>query len=360
MRILFVSPDTTLEAGASQIAATLAREMAARGHQATLWVPSTPPIGQWPWLHRRTQGRELARYAISHGPFDVVDTFPVLIEPALVGSSKVVARSVQPDLLYLQIERASLLSQRGFAKKAFHILTIEVLAARVRRAYRFADRILALGAAERAWIAARFPAVADRLGSYLVAPPEEDQRNLARVRQERQSAGPAGKRFLWIGRWATHKGTGRLLAWAQSHLGANPHDHLTIAGYGEAPADEMARLSPFCDRVTWVARFQRHELPQLLANHDFGLFTSIEEGWGISLNEMLESGMTVFATEIGGVPMLRKHFPRQLRAFPPRTSELADEPDDPGANGYFDIWSWPRIAAEYEAQVELALSARRR
>lgn len=39
--------------------------------------------------------------------------------------------------------------------------------------------------------------------------------------------------------------------------------------------------------------------------YDAGLFTSEAEGWGLSLNEMLESDMPVFATEVGGVRDLR-------------------------------------------------------
>jgi glycosyltransferase involved in cell wall biosynthesis len=221
----------------------------------------------------------------------------------------------------------------------------------VRRAYRIADRIVALGSLERAWIADNFPAARGRLASYVVAPPPEDRRRLAEVRNERQSPG-RGRRFLWLGRWAPHKGTERLLEWANGHLVANPQDRLTIAGCGEVPSRDVSRLSAFGDRVRWLARFRRAQLPELLGQHDCGLFTSVVEGWGLSLNEMLESGMTVYATDAGGATELRPYFPRQLQQFPP-TLEKRVEPalDDIEKSGYLARWNWDRIAEDYQGEL---------
>jgi glycosyltransferase involved in cell wall biosynthesis len=105
-------------------------------------------------------------------------------------------------------------------------------------------------------------------------------------------------------------------------------------------------------RVRLVSSFSRAELPDLLAAHDAGLFTSSVEGWGLSLNEMLESGLPVYATAAGAVDDLRPYFPVSLRPFPP--PELPPLPgeglEDLAANGYYERFNWDRIGRDYERQ----------
>jgi hypothetical protein len=71
---------------------------------------------------------------------------------------------------------------------------------------------------------------------------------------------------------------------------------------------------------------------------------------------MLESGLPVFATEAGAVPDLRPYFPRSLRPFPPPAHPEPAPLEDLAANGYFERFTWPAIAREYERQIEGALA----
>jgi len=72
----------------------------------------------------------------------------------------------------------------------------------------------------------------------------------------------------------------------------------------------------------------------------------------LSLNEMLESGMTVFATRAGGVADLAPYFPQSLRPFPPPLDFSPPlPPENLAANGYLQRFSWQGIAAGYEEQV---------
>ena len=98
--------------------------------------------------------------------------------------------------------------------------------------------------------------------------------------------------------------------------------------------------------------FARAELPDLLVSHDAGIFTSNVEGWGLSLNEMLEAGLPVFATETGGVADLRPFFPQSLRPFPPPLRiEPWPQPEDLEANGYYARFDWAAVAKTYEEAV---------
>jgi glycosyltransferase involved in cell wall biosynthesis len=86
----------------------------------------------------------------------------------------------------------------------------------------------------------------------------------------------------------------------------------------------------------------------LLAGHDAGLFTSRVEGWGLTLQEMFESGMPVYATNAGAVADLRAEFPDLLREFPPGFGERIDIPSpSPVSQSYLSQYSWTAIAADY-------------
>jgi glycosyltransferase involved in cell wall biosynthesis len=197
----------------------------------------------------------------------------------------------------------------------------------------------------------RFPGWSGKMGLYVCAPSEEEQALLAEVRRRRTAPEPgAGVRFLWIGRWAAHKGTRRLLRFLAGRLAAAPADRFTIAGCGPAAGREMPADWLRTGRVRLVPSFPRAALPDLLAVHDAGLFTSAVEGWGLSLNEMLESGLPVYATEAGAVDDLRPCFPASLRSFPPPKIIEPAPLEDLTANGYFERFSWREIARDYERQ----------
>ena len=75
------------------------------------------------------------------------------------------------------------------------------------------------------------------------------------------------------------------------------------------------------------------------------------EGWGLNLNEMLESGLPVYATRAGAVDDLEPYFPSSLRSFPPPERIEPAPLEDLEANGYFQRFTWGAIARDYERQV---------
>jgi len=358
MRILLVShPPLTAELGAAQIALNLAAALRERGHDATAWSPEPLPADTRWWNLWRRQRRAIAEHAARHGPFDAIDTPAISAGRALGRSGPLVVRSIQPELLYLFQDVAGDL-RRHLSPRAFaHALLAAPRAAAILGGWRRARLILCMGSLELAWMRRRFPGWAGKLGVYDCSPTAAEQTALVAVRRRRTEELPrSAVRFLWLGRWAAHKGIDRLLAFLARRLPAAPGDTVTLAGCGAAaaPAIENGMPREWLDagRVRLLPAFGRGELPSLLAAHDAGLFTSHVEGWGLSLNEMLESGLPVFATEAGAAADLRPFFPHRLLPFPPPDALPASLPlEDLEANGYHRRFTWPAIARAYEQQV---------
>ena len=353
MRILLVSHSPlAAELGAGQSAINLAAALRERGHNALAWSPAPVPPG--PGSFRRRQTEAVERFVADQGPFDVIDTPVTSASADLARAGRLVVRSIQPELLYLRADLSSGL-RRPTPRTLFHSLAVLPVTASILAGWRRARLILCLGSLELAWMRRRFPRWRSKLGLWSCALPASDRSALADIRRRReQSADPPGSgiRFLWIGRWAAHKGTRRLQRFLAERLAAFPADSCTIAGCGPGAERDLPAEHLRSDRIRLVPSFPRAELPELLAGHNAGLFTSEVEGWGLSLNEMLESGLLVYATEAGGVPDLRPFFPGSLRPFPPPArAEL--EPAAPGepVGGYEETLTWPAIAREYERQV---------
>lgn len=353
MRILVVShPPLRGELGAAQIAIALAGGLRALGHDAFAWSASDeigPARGAA--LHAaRAAALEGATRRL--GPFDVIDAPAAdLVDFAPVPSIRV-ARSVQPVLEYLEIENRAALRERPFRPSTWRSL-VDSRTARRRtiRGLRAADRVLALGSLERAILLRRFPELAAKLSTYVAAPPADDRDVLRGVRARRRDSNAVGpvRKFLWIGRWATHKGIGRLLEWIEGGRLEATGSVVTIAGCGDV---RDRRLVELVHRgvVEVVPKFARAELPDLLARHDAGLFTSEVEGWGLGLQEMLESGLPVYAVEAGAVPDLRPWLAPLLLPFPPSDSGV-DGASAIDWGAYEARFSWSRIASDYLAAV---------
>ena len=356
MRILVVShPPLAAELGAAQIAVNLAAALAARGHDALAWSPE--PLPRPAWARWRGQTREIEAFVQRHGPFDVVDLPAITASARLAAGARLVARSVQPELRYLAMNLRAHLTRRQHQLPRTAVQTLLASAA-VRQGWRRASSILCLGSVERQWMQRHFPPLAPRLDAYVVAPAEADRRAFAEVRGSRQPRPRgAGTRFLWIGRWAAHKGVHDLLRFIAERAGGGGGDTFTLAGCGGAPERTVPARLLRDGRVRIVPSFRRDELPGLLAEHDAGLFTSLVEGWGLCLNEMLEAGLTVYATPAGGVQDLAPFWGARLRPFPPPAAAAAapaggaDPGPPPDLAGYLDHFSWPAIAARYEAAV---------
>jgi glycosyltransferase involved in cell wall biosynthesis len=353
MRILLVShPPLAAELGAAQVALNLAAALRARGHEATAWSPSPLPPGIRGWDLRLRQARVIEELAAGHGPFDVIETPAITASRQLARLGRIVVRSVQPELRYLRLDIREDLARRPSPRAIVNALLGIPRAAAIVGGWRRASLILCQGSDERAWMRRRFPRWAGKLGLYVCALPPGERETLARARSQRtpRAQGP-GTRFLWIGRWSSQKGTRRLLAFLRERLASHPGDALTVAGCGPAAERDLPQEWVRSGQVRIVPAFARAELPALLAGHDAGLFTSDVEGWGLSLCEMLESGLTVFATEAGAVVDLRPYFPVSLRPFPPPSEIVPGPLEDLQANGYYARFSWPEIARSWEEQV---------
>ncbi|HSK77240.1 MAG TPA: glycosyltransferase family 4 protein, partial [Thermoanaerobaculia bacterium] len=264
-----------------------------------------------------------------------------------------VARSVQPDLLSFRADARAALRRAASAPltTAAHLAHGARLNAAVVRGWRRASLILCLGTAEREWMGRRLPWTRPRLAGYFNALGPQEQEELSRLRRERPAPPGPGLRFLWIGRWAPHKGTSRLVRFLAERTAARPEDSFTLAGCGPGARESLPAGLLAGGRVRIVPSFPRSELSALLRGHDAGLFTSSVEGWGLSLNEMLESGLPVFATEAGGVRDLRPFFPRTLLPFPPPLDPDLSACREADLDGYYRCFTWEQIAARYEAEV---------
>jgi len=355
MRILVVShPRLSPQYGAAQIALNLAGALADRGHDAVAWSPEpfSPKPRWWEiWRHHR---QALERFLEESDRFDVIDVPAVSITSRVARAGIVVARNVQPEILYLavalrwQLRRGSGVSLPRFFMHAAHSAEI---ASAVLGGWRRARFILCLGSRELCWMRRRFPRWQTKLRRYVLAPSPAEQEAFAEVRRHRLPHSSDGVRFLWMGRWAPHKGPDVLVAFLRERASLAPNDTFTLAGCGPAAERDCPQDLVAAGRLRIIPFFQREELPVLLAEHDAGLFTSGQEGWGLTLNEMLESGLPVFATPAGGVEDLRPFWGSHLQPFPPPAETVlpagpAAEPTD-----YLREFSWPAIARRYEEDI---------
>lgn len=361
MRILLVShPPLSLEQGASQMALNLATALRDRGHDAEAWSPEPlPPQARW-WNRWLWQRRRLEEH-VEGRSYDVIDVPAISISRRLAARAALVARSVQPELRYLWLTMQERFRHfpRAPHRIAAEAMTWPLVARSVVAGWRRAGVVLCLGTHEEEWMRERFAWVRPKLAVYVDAPSPADQAAFATLRAARAPRPAGGVRFLWMGRWVAHKGTGRLVRWITARAAAHPRDRFTLAGCGPGALADCPPDLVRSGRVEAVPTFTRGELPGLLARHDAGIFTSEVEGWGLSLNEMLESGLPVYATRAGGMTDLEPCFPRSLRPFPP-PDEIDPRVDDPAATGYSDRFTWPRIAERYEETVLRRLDGRNR
>lgn len=355
MRVLLVShPPLLPELGAAQVTMNLAAALAAAGTEVVTFSPEPlPPSSRW--FRFLAQRRAIERYIAAHGPFDVLDMPSLSVSATIAASGFVVARSIQPDLDYLRLDLTAELRRRPFPSPRLPLdaLIAAWLARAIRRGFARAHLVLCMGSLERSAMGRRFPRLEGKLEHYLCAPADAERPALAEVRRRRARTPPgAGIRFLWLGRWAAHKGTDRLLSFLARRAHDWPRDRCTIAGCGPGAGRAVPAGLLASGQVRLVERFTRRDLPALLAEHDAGLFTSHAEGWGLSLQEMLESGMPVFATRAGAVADLEPYFPRSLQPFPPGERLPEGSLEDLEANGYLAALRWQKIAADYRRIVE--------
>jgi glycosyltransferase involved in cell wall biosynthesis len=340
--------------GAAQPALNLAAALRDRGHDAEAWAPPPPPP-ELRWWHSVAWRRGQLQALLAGRPrYDVVDLPPLAVAGGRLPASILVARSTQPDLRYWALEARGLLraALRSPARAAAHLGHRALLARRVVAGFQRADVIFCLGSLEMRWMRRRLPWTRRKLRVYVNAPAPAEQEALARVRAGRDRSPRPAARFLWIGRWSDHKGPRTLVEWLRRRHADRPCDRFTLAGCGDQAAADIPPAMRSSGVVAVVPSFTRGELANLLAGHDAGVFTSRVEGWGQTLNEMLESGLPVYATAAGGVADLKPFFPGTLREFPPSDGSIPGAPASEPSGDYYEVFNWDRIASRYERDVQ--------
>ena len=338
------------EYGAAQMAINLGQAFKDLGHSVTLWSPTPIPTSVRSWNRYSYMQKSLRTYLKTQSDFDVIDCPPILITSSIRSKALIVCRDVQPDLLYIlsslriDIEQ----SWRDLLRIPLNCLNAGLRTIDVIHGWSVADQIYCLGTHEFKWMGKWFPFWKKKLAVYYNAISASDQEKLEYVRTRRLQPEAKSIKFLWIGRWVHHKGTTELSHFIQNWLVINPKDSFTIAGCGDFRfSKSLSKLSKN-SRVNIIPQFSRVELFDLLANHHVGLFSSRVEGWGLCLNEMLESGMPVFATTAGGVEDLRSLLGSRLKPFPPTLETLTDSSDlAPWPTEYYQRFSWEAIAESY-------------
>jgi glycosyltransferase involved in cell wall biosynthesis len=336
------------------MAINLAEALRAQGHDVTVWSPYPLPTETRWWQSYQQMRSKLDAFIETQEPFDVIDSFALLITKRVSKSALVVARSVQPDILYLahSLNNPIKRSLKEIVRLPFSYLYSFYQLFLLLQGWSRAKYILCLGSLELRWMEKWLPWWRGKLVCYLNALSKADRAALANIRLHRQKYSEDGIRFLWIGRWVSHKGITELLNFIRKRAASHPQDTFTIAGCSTDAERDCPHELLRSGRLTILPSFERSQLYFLLANHDVGLFTSRVEGWGLSLNEMLESGMTVFATQAGGVADLQPFFKETLIPFPPPLQIVPDIlTSSKVIEDYYRAFSWERTAETYTVSI---------
>lgn len=332
------------------MAINLANALRDEGVDVQLWSPF--PIAKdvkWYRLIHYFKQR-LGEFVAREGPFDIIDAPANAISWRLTRGAFVVARSVQPQILY-QFAWDPAFSPKGpgdWTRRLVHHLYSVYILGHLMLGWVYADKILCLGSLELRLMRTWFPWWARKLASYVNALSERDRLQLCAARRAKRSGAGRGLRFIWIGRWTPHKGITSLLSFVADRLRTHPSDSFTIAGCGNDAKGYIPQCWIETARVRVLPAYSREELPKLLSCHDIGLFTSYVEGWGLVLNEMLEAGLVVYATSAGGVVDLAEICGSALRPFPP-----PDDVSSPAVESSVDwtrydkLFCWSAIAKNY-------------
>jgi glycosyltransferase involved in cell wall biosynthesis len=339
------------EQGAAQFAITLGETLKRKGHDVVLWSPSIPPATPW-WKGGHVTRRLLDKYLATEQPFHLIDAAPLMLTRWATQQAVTVSRSVQPPFQYLVRELAgvSIRRPRDLAQFVAQIVLTAWRMAVVLLDWTRATHILALGQLEYEWMKKYFPFFDKKLSIYRPSLALEEQERLKEIRQKRRKWNGLGVKFLWIGRWAAHKGTDRLVQFLKARLESVAADTVTIAGFGHIPQGVIPEELVASGRVSLVAQYTREKLFELLETHHIGLFTSDVEGWGMSLNEMVEAGLPVFATNAGAVPDLQAACNNCIFPFPPpmRIDVQALQEQMELSSSYYERINWEPVVEMYE------------
>lgn len=355
LRILIIThAPLSLEFGAGQMAINLGEAFKQQGHNVTLWSSCYAHTRRFNILSLfqdiRDAQRRIDLFLDSEDSFDIIDCPGRYISKKMLNSgAKIVSRSVQPDISYLIADLLEVKSFRNFIIKPLYFVDVCLYIFYLIQGWQRANLVLCLGSLEFEWMKKYFPWFKHKLNFYVNALANNERELLSKIRLQRQQLDLKSRPidFLWIGRWAPHKGTTTLIKFMLERLNLQPHDSFTIAGCGSGADRDIPIQLIQSGQVKIIPQFNRDDLFSLLAKHDVGLFTSKSEGWGLVLNEMLESGMTVYATYTGGVADMRNYCPEKLGTFPPPVEISIVDSNSCDWQKYDRKFTWSGIADRY-------------
>lgn len=353
MRILIaISAPISVDAGAGQVAINIVEVLRNQGHEVVLWT--SHPCRAWHFLKFFEKKAKMDQFLKTQQAFDIISTNPELVTKRTCRlAGKIVSCNPQPFILY-GIYDYKPKDTKNVLKKSAHFLLywFDVLfhSATVVLAWKRSSHILCLGSLELKWMNKHFPFWKNKMSCYLPGTSAEERLMFSNIRRQRKDTiRKEGIQFLWVGRWTQHKGTDILLDFIRKRAALYPQDSFTIAGCGNWAEKDCPEELLKTEKLRIIPFFDRKKLYSILAGHDVGLFTSKIEGWGLCLNEMLESGMPVFATHAGGVPDLQPYFKETLKPFPPPQTLTADTlPTSDLDSEYYKIFDWGNITKIYE------------
>ena len=149
-------------------------------------------------------------------------------------------------------------------------------------------------------------------------------------------------RFVFVGQLIRRKGVAELLdAFAQLREG-----ELYIAGDG--PLRPLVDRAVQGGRVTYTGQVDRPALQRLYADSDVLILPSLYEVWGLVINEALEHGLPVIATQaVGSVDDLVRH---DVNGYVTRTGDVGELREAMTRIAGWDDSRW-RSAATTDAEI---------
>lgn len=271
------------------------------GELARLAVPCPTP-GDYPtWIDAHVR---VLRAALPTGRIEA----PVVHAHTGVYAGCQAVALARPDARVVVTEHASFLprlfKQPGVRRR---------YAAVVRRA----DVVLCVGTVLRDYLAAQFPAYAEK---FQVVPNPIDFDAFA-VRPEPVTA---LHRWLYLGRLVEEKGVLTLLEAFAQVAAADPAPVLTLVGAGPLAAEVRRRVADagLADRVSLREPVAPDQVNRLLHEHDLLVHLSRKETFGMTVLEAVASGMPVLVTACEGPSETLAGLEKQVGSM----VEITDDP----------------------------------
>jgi phosphatidylinositol alpha-1,6-mannosyltransferase len=137
--------------------------------------------------------------------------------------------------------------------------------------------------------------------------------------------------MLTVGRLGSRKGVEFAIEGIERVDGVDLEFLIAGEGRYEGRLRELVAERGLSDRVTSLGRVEEDELPLLYSSADVFCLTSMYEGFGLVLLEVMACGTPVIATDVGGVPTVVADgevgylIPRSADAFAERVRRLRDD-----------------------------------